>query len=191
MLDLAKIEAGKMTVHPEPVDFVDIVTDIAATLDPMARKAGNRLDVTAPDGALAGVSDLKRVRQCLINLLGNALKFTQDGVVSVHLTSEGGGAHEEIVLRVSDTGIGMTTEQVQRLFRPFVQATTDIAGAYGGTGLGLVITQESVRLLGGSIAVDSTPGVGSTFTLRVPRWLEHAPASADEAPWALDQRASG
>lgn len=191
VLDLAKIEAGKMTVHPEAMDFAEIVSDIVGTLDPIARKAGDKLVVVFEGDTLAGVSDVKRVRQCLINLIGNALKFTRDGEVTVTLGVEKSAAREDVVIRVADTGIGMSPAQVERLFRPFVQATTDIASAFGGTGLGLVITQESVRLLGGSIAVESTPGVGSVFTLRAPRWLERPAQDGADAAWIVDQRASG
>jgi len=187
VLDLAKIEAGKMTVRPEAMDFAEIVSDVAGTLEPLARRAGNRLEVELQAPTLPGFSDEKRIRQCLINLIGNALKFTSDGQVTATLAVETVDAREEIVIRVTDTGIGMSPEQVDRLFRPFVQATTDIAASFGGTGLGLVITQESARLLGGSVSVESTLGVGSTFTLRAPRWMESNAAAEipQDSAWVV------
>lgn len=165
VLDLAKIEAGKMVVQVAPLNYGELVREMAATMEPLVRKGGNHLLLYIAPGVDEGVSDIKRLRQCLINLIGNAAKFTQDGEIRLTVTADG----DDIRFAVADTGIGMTDEEMSRLFKPFVQASMETANSYGGTGLGLAITRESARLLGGAVEVESSPGVGSVFTLRVPR----------------------
>ncbi len=177
VLDLAKIEAGKMTVQPAAVNFAEIAHETAATLEPLARKGANRLVVDIAEDVGPGVSDAKRLRQCLINLIGNAVKFTSAGEIRLTAALEAEPDGVFVVFTVADTGIGMTPEQVQRLFRPFVQASMETANTFGGTGLGLTITRESARLLGGRVDVERTAGVGSVFTLRVPRDLPYATAA--------------
>ncbi|MDX2233547.1 MAG: HAMP domain-containing sensor histidine kinase [Hyphomonadaceae bacterium] len=181
VLDLAKIEAGKMEIHCAPVDFAELARETAATLEPLVAKGGNRLTLDIGPGVGVGVTDGKRLRQCLINLLGNAAKFTKDGEVRLTARLEGGDDPPAIVFTVADTGIGMTAAQMERLFKPFVQASMETAQAFGGTGLGLAITRGSMRLIGGAVDVVSTPGCGSTFTLRAPSVYAPAGAGAMEA----------
>ncbi|WP_420456396.1 sensor histidine kinase [Rubrivirga sp.] len=168
VLDLSKVEAGKMDVHAEPVSVRDLLDGVAATVRPLVQANGNALVVEA-DGPPAELrTDLTKVRQVLLNLLSNAAKFTHDGTVTLSAhpapNHTGGG----VAFRVADTGIGMTPEQVSRLFDPFVQADASTTREYGGTGLGLAISRRFARLLGGDVAVESAPGEGSVFTVTVP-----------------------
>src|SRR5262249_25866759 len=132
--------------------------------------------------------DRTRIQQVLLNLIGNACKFTEKGQIRLRISLETQSAAPQLVLQVVDTGIGMTDEQLSRLFRDFTQANASTTRKYGGTGLGLAISQRLCGLMGGTIAVDSREGVGSTFTVRLPAHLQIAksqfstarPASADE-----------
>ena len=137
MLDLSKIEAGKMDLFVEPFDVAALVTDIAAVVHPLAGKNGNRLDVRCDPGAGEMRSDLTKVRQALFNLLSNACKFTERGTVTLTAAPEAAGGDDLMVFTVTDTGIGMTDEQVARLFEDFTQADASTSRRYGGTGLGL------------------------------------------------------
>src|SRR5574342_284469 len=164
VLDLSKIEAGKMGLFLEDFDVRALVQDVEATIRPLVAKNGNRLELrTAPDlGSMQ--SDETRVRQVLLNLLSNASKFTERGLITLEAERDDG----TIVLRVRDTGIGMTAEQQARLFQAFSQAETSTATKYGGTGLGLAISRRFCQLMGGDVTVESQPGKGSTFTARLP-----------------------
>jgi signal transduction histidine kinase/DNA-binding response OmpR family regulator len=168
VLDLSKIEAGKMELHPETVDVHALVEDVAATMRPLAEKNGNRFVVECPDGVGSMHVDATRVRQALLNLTSNAVKFTQDGLVTIRAGRPRRGDTDWIVLEVSDSGIGMTSEQVERLFQDFTQADASTTRKYGGTGLGLAISRRFCRMMGGDITVESTPGRGSTFTIALP-----------------------
>ena len=163
VLDLSKIEAGGMTLHPERVK-VSLAVEAAASLArPLMTPNRNRFAVTVPDADAWVLADPTRLRQCLLNLLSNAAKFTTDGDVSLAVEYDGGFA----CFHVTDTGIGIAPEQLPLLFQSFVQ----LPGRHrsrGGTGLGLVISQKLARLMGGEVMVVSTPGVGSRFTLSVP-----------------------
>ena len=123
-------------------------------------------------------SDLTRIRQCLLNLISNACKFTQNGTIRLESTRETGADGPWIVFSVSDSGIGMTAGQIDRLFQAFTQANASTTRKYGGTGLGLAITKRISRMLGGDVTVASCPGQGSTFTLRIPAFLGRMPAEA-------------
>jgi signal transduction histidine kinase/CheY-like chemotaxis protein len=168
ILDLSKIEAGKMDLHLEAFAVAPLVADVAATVRPLVEKNGNRLTVQcAPDlGAIR--ADPTRVRQALLNLASNAAKFTEQGAIAMTATRsrEANGDWVEIV--VADTGIGMSEEQTGRLFQDFTQADASTTRRYGGTGLGLAISRRFCRMMGGDITVRSTPGVGSTFAIRLP-----------------------
>jgi signal transduction histidine kinase len=169
MLDLAKIEAGRMELVYESADVAALVNDVAATIAPLMRKNGNTLDVSV-DGDLGTMrADVTRLRQVLFNLLGNAAKFTDRGTIRVAVSREDGAEPEALTFRVTDTGIGLTAEQQARLFQPFTQAEPVTARRYGGTGLGLAISRAFAEMMGGTIGVESEPGKGSTFTLRLPR----------------------
>jgi signal transduction histidine kinase/CheY-like chemotaxis protein len=175
ILDLSKIEAGKMDLNLDVFAVEPLVEDVAATVRPLAAKNGNRLDVECPADVGTMRADSTRVRQALLNLAGNAAKFTANGriTLSVARDSEGGG--DWIALRVADTGIGMTPEQTARLFQEFMQADASTTRKYGGTGLGLAISRQFCRMMGGDISVESVPGSGSTFTIRLPALVEQGP----------------
>ncbi len=169
MLDLAKIEAGKMELVYETADVGALVNDVASTIAPLIRKNGNSLEVSV-DGDLGAVrADVTRLRQILFNLLGNAAKFTDQGRVALVVARDGSPDADVLVFRVTDTGIGLTPEQQTRLFQPFTQAEPVTSRRYGGTGLGLAISRAFAEMMGGTIGVESEPGKGSTFTLRLPR----------------------
>jgi len=175
ILDLSKIEAGKMELHLEPVELGSLVHEAASTVTPLVARNGNRLELRAGSNLGTIRSDGMKLRQALLNLLSNAAKFTEKGTIT--LTAERGGApREEVVLTVADTGIGMSAEAMSRLFEAFSQADTSTTRKYGGTGLGLAITRRFCQLLGGDVTVDSTPGQGSRFTIRLP--VEPPPAAA-------------
>jgi PAS domain S-box-containing protein len=167
ILDLSKIEAGKMELHLEPVELGSLVQEVVTTVTPLVARNGNRLELRAGSHLGTIRSDGMKLRQALLNLLSNAAKFTEKGTIT--LTAERGGTpREEIVLTVKDTGIGMSAEAMGRLFEAFSQADTSTTRKYGGTGLGLAITRRFCQLLGGDVTVDSTPGQGSRFTIRLP-----------------------
>jgi len=169
MLDLAKIEAGRMELVFEDADVPALVNDVASTIAPLIRKNGNTLDVAVP-GDLGRVrTDVTRLRQILFNLLGNAAKFTDQGKIALEVVRDDGAIGDSLVFRVTDTGIGLTPEQQAKLFEPFTQAEPVTARRYGGTGLGLAISRSFAQMMGGAISVESEPGKGSTFTLRLPR----------------------
>jgi signal transduction histidine kinase/CheY-like chemotaxis protein/HAMP domain-containing protein len=168
ILDLSKIEAGKMDLHLESFPVAPLVEDVAKTISPLAEKNGNRLVVNCLPAIGTMRADQTRVRQALLNLASNANKFTERGTVTidVHRALEDG--REWIAIAVTDTGIGMTSEQVGRLFQEFMQADASTTRKYGGTGLGLAISRRFCQMMGGDIAVASEVGRGSTFTIRLP-----------------------
>jgi signal transduction histidine kinase/DNA-binding response OmpR family regulator/HAMP domain-containing protein len=168
ILDLSKIEAGKMELFLEPFDVTTLVQDVAATVQPLVEKNGNNMTVRCGDDLGDMHADLTRVRQVLFNLLSNAGKFTREGRVAVNVTRESAGGRDWIRFEVEDTGIGMTPEQAGRLFGDFTQVDASTTRKYGGTGLGLAISQRFSRMMGGDITVTSEPDAGSTFTLLIP-----------------------
>jgi len=164
VLDLSKIEAGFVDIHPAPVDVDQLVTSIGQSVRALVERHDNELRIQVPHDLGERSLDATRVRQCLINLLGNAAKFTRKGRITLRATCE----RDVLCIEVADTGIGMTDEQLARIFRPFTQADTATAQHYGGTGRGLTLTQRLVDMMGGSIDVESMPDVGSRFRLLVP-----------------------
>ncbi len=180
VLDLAKIEAGKAEANLTEVDFPELLYEVADTIQPMVRKHDNQLVVDIAPDLGAGHSDPLKLRQCLLNLLGNAAKFTSHG--EIRLTAKRSADNASLIeITVADTGIGMSSAQLQNLFQPFGQATATTARVYGGTGLGLVITRRLAELMGGDVSVRSIEGEGSSFTLQIP---EHAPIAASRPPSA-------
>ncbi len=164
VLDLSKIEAGKMQLHLETFAVAPVVAQVATTIQPLVERNANRLEVSC-DAAVGEMrSDTTRLRQVLLNLLSNASKFTDHGCITLEVARSG----HELVFRVRDSGIGMTPEQLGRLFQAFSQAETSTAAKYGGTGLGLAITRRLCQLMGGDITVESQAGTGSTFIVRLP-----------------------
>jgi PAS domain S-box-containing protein len=170
ILDLSKIEAGKLELFLETFDVRATIEEVATTVAPLVEKNTNRLEMhCAPDVGTMH-ADLTRTRQVLLNLLSNACKFTQRGVVRLLAEREPGrdGVGPRVVFRVADSGIGMTAEQLGRLFEAFSQADVSTTRNYGGTGLGLAISRRFCRMMGGDVTVESEPGRGSTFTVRLP-----------------------
>jgi len=168
VLDLSKIEAGKMELHLETFEIRPAIDAVAATVAPLIEKNGNTLALDlAPDIGVMR-ADVTRVRQVLFNLLSNASKFTERGTITLRAHRESAGGGDRIVLSVADTGIGMTPEQLGRLFQAFSQAEASTSSKYGGTGLGLAISRKFCEMMGGEIAVASTPGQGTSFTVRLP-----------------------
>ncbi|QCG91120.1 PAS domain S-box protein [Azospirillum sp. TSH100] len=197
VLDISKIEAGKMEVHGEDADIADLTREVAATVEALVSKKGNRLAVEVTDGLGVMHTDVVKVRQCLFNLLSNAAKFTENGTIT--LSVERATPHprdaedvmpaDMVVFRVTDTGIGMTPEQVRRLFERFMQADSSTTRRFGGTGLGLAITKAFADMLGGEITVDTAAGQGTGFTLRLPADLRHGrlPGAADADPLRVEE----
>jgi signal transduction histidine kinase/CheY-like chemotaxis protein len=167
VLDLSKIEAGKLELNPESVNLAPLIDEVVGTARQLAEQNKNRLVVEA-DGKLGAVTvDPMRLRQILLNLLSNACKFTKDGEVALRVRKVADG-RSWIEFAVSDTGIGMTPEQQAKLFEEFTQADSSTARRFGGTGLGLAITRKLARMMGGDVTVTSEPGKGSVFTIRLP-----------------------
>jgi signal transduction histidine kinase/DNA-binding response OmpR family regulator len=174
VLDLSKIEAGKMELYLETFAVAGTVRDIAAVIQPLAEKNRNRLAVRCAADAGNMQADLTKVRQALFNLLSNACKFTEEGVIGLTVSREARDGADRLVFAVSDTGIGMTPEQMDRLFQEFSQADASVTRRYGGTGLGLALSRRLARMMGGDITVESEAGRGSTFTMWVPAVVEKA-----------------
>jgi CheY-like chemotaxis protein/nitrogen-specific signal transduction histidine kinase len=168
VLDLSKIEAGKMELYLESFDVSAMLDDVASTVQPMVNRNRNRLDVRRSPTLGTMHADLTKVRQTLLNLLSNASKFTEDGTITLEAERTTAHGHDDIVFRVRDSGIGMTDEQMGRLFEAFSQAEASISRKYGGTGLGLALTRRFCSMMQGEIGVESTPGAGATFTVRLP-----------------------
>ena len=169
ILDLSKIESGKMELFLEDFDVRGLVRDVQSTIHPLVAKNQNRLDVHLADDVGGMHADVTRVRQVLFNLLSNACKFTEKGTITMDVRRDVGTPDEEALLfSVADTGIGLTEEQLGRLFHAFTQADASTSRRYGGTGLGLVISRRFCQMMGGDIAVTSVHGKGSNFTARLP-----------------------
>ena len=151
----------------DPFDPASLLRDLLVSVEPLAKKNRNRLDVQIPADLGRGVGDPTRIRQCVLNLVGNACKFTTDGTVTVAARREPAADGDRLVVAVTDTGIGMTAEQVGRLFQAFTQVDSSAGRKYGGTGLGLAISQKLAQAMGGAITVTSEPGRGSTFTMTI------------------------
>jgi PAS domain S-box-containing protein len=164
VLDLSKIEAGKMDVAVENFDLEALVSDVKALIEPLADRNGNRLTTRVAPEARQMRSDATKVRQMLINLVGNAAKFTERGEIRLDISREG----EQILFRIVDTGIGMDERQCERVFEAFAQADAATATRFGGTGLGLAICKKFAELLGGGVHCQSVKGQGTTFTLELP-----------------------
>ncbi|MGH7588114.1 MAG: response regulator [Gemmatimonadota bacterium] len=183
ILDLSKIEAGKMDLYVEEFELDRVIADVIATAQPLAEKTGSRLEVEGLGDLGTMQSDVTRIRQILLNLLSNACKFTDGGSVRLAVTRERGAIEEGEWVRftVADDGIGMSPEQMDRLFQAFTQASASTSARYGGTGLGLAISRQFCRMMGGDIAVSSKEGAGSTFTVRLPAVAPAARVPADKA----------
>jgi signal transduction histidine kinase len=167
VLDLSKIEAGKLELNPQTVELAPLIEEVVGTARQLAEQNKNRLQLDAQASLGSVTVDPMRLRQILLNLLSNACKFTKQGEVKLkarRLTNGG----QWIALAVCDTGIGMTPEQQAKLFAEFTQADSLTARKFGGTGLGLAISRKLARMMGGDVTVASEPGKGSVFTVRLP-----------------------
>ncbi len=182
VLDLAKIEAGYLELNLLTYPVSRLVHTVVTTVQPLMERNGNTFRLEA-EGDLGEMrADLVKTRQVLLNLLGNAAKFTHQGTVTLRVRRFADSDGEEwLEFQVADTGIGMTPEQVARIFDPFTQADETIAHQYGGSGLGLSVTRHFVRMMGGTIEVESTPGQGSTFTVRLPAVVRQTSETGAEA----------
>lgn len=178
VLDLSKIEAGKMEPYAETFDLDALLKEVAETALPLAGKLGNTLRVTAHPDPLGEVhTDVVKLRQILLNMLSNAAKFTENGIIALEARRDMINGQDRLAFTVSDTGIGMSDEQMERIFKPFCQADGSTTRRYGGTGLGLTLTRRFCELLGGEVAVDSELGLGTSFVVQIPA---QAPASEDD-----------
>jgi signal transduction histidine kinase len=178
VLDFSKIEAGRMELYLETFDAATLVNDLAVTVQPLIKKNANTLNVRLAANLGEIRADQTKVKQVLLNLLSNAAKFTEHGTItlsakrgsapSVQGNGRGQAGGDWVSFVVSDSGIGMTPQQMQNLFQAFSQADSSTTRRYGGTGLGLAISLSYCRMMGGDISVQSQPGVGSTFTVHLP-----------------------
>ena len=188
ILDLSKIEAGKIEMHREEFGIRDMINEVASITEPLAAKNSNKLILNIADGTM--YSDVTRIRQILFNLLSNACKFTQFGTVELIVAEDG----EFIVFQVKDSGIGMTAEQAHKVFDAFAQADSSTTRKYGGTGLGLAIARKFCEMMDGTIGVETEIGKGTTFTVRLPKragkLADESPAMASTAPRQISTRES-
>ncbi len=168
VLDLSKVEAGRMSLSLEPVDLGSLVDECVQILEPLADKNGNTLQVSCPKDHPAFLGDPTKLRQALFNLLANACKFTERGRVELRVDPVAREEAPWLRFEVRDTGIGMTPEQLARIFQEFTQADEGTSKRYGGTGLGLTLSRRLCQLMGGDVSVRSAPGMGSTFTIEIP-----------------------
>jgi len=176
ILDLSKIEAGRMELLLESFTLPPLIADVVKTIEPLAAKNANQVAINC-DGAIGTLhADQMRLRQAILNLMSNANKFTERGTITVGARQGQEDGRDWITLAVTDTGIGMTAEQMGKLFQEFSQASSTTASKYGGTGLGLAISRRFCQMMGGDITVESEVGRGSTFTIRLPRIVEAAKA---------------
>ena len=168
ILDLSKIEAGRMDLHVESFAILPVVRDVVNTVETLALKNDNSVRLECPPDIGSMSADQTRLRQALLNLASNAAKFTEKGTITIRASRTAAETGDWIVFSVADTGIGLTAEQKGRLFQEFVQADASTTRKYGGTGLGLAISRRFCQMMGGDITVESEPGRGSTFTIRLP-----------------------
>jgi signal transduction histidine kinase/DNA-binding response OmpR family regulator len=195
ILDLSKIEAGKLELFISDFDVDAVITVLKSVGEPLASNNGNNLVINAPEDVGKMTGDETRLRQCLLNLMSNACKFTEGGTVSLSAQSLVVNGEDWLSFEVSDTGIGMSAEQLDKVFGEFTQAEGNTTAKFGGTGLGLSITKQLIEMMHGNVTVESEVGKGSTFRLRVPRIVTEAPsfetpigveASAVEQAWVND-----
>ena len=168
VLDFSKVEAGRMELYLENVDINHVLKEVIDTISPLVEKNSNQLQVDCPPKLGSMYTDVTKVRQCLFNLLSNASKFTEQGILGLTVKRYTKNDKEWVTFQVNDTGIGMTQEQIGKLFQAFMQADSSTTRKYGGTGLGLVITKQFCQMMGGEIMVTSEFGKGSTFAMHLP-----------------------
>jgi signal transduction histidine kinase len=172
ILDLSKIEAGRMELQLESFALAPLIGSVVKTVEPLAAKNANEIAVHCDAATGTLNADQMRLRQALLNLMSNANKFTERGTITIEARQGKENGRDWVTISVADTGIGMTAEQMGKLFQEFSQADASTTRKYGGTGLGLAISKRFCQMMGGDIAVESEPGRGSTFTIRLPRTVE-------------------
>jgi signal transduction histidine kinase/predicted DNA-binding ArsR family transcriptional regulator len=188
ILDLSKIEAGRMELHLEHFALTPLIDNVVKTIEPLVAKNENRVAVSC-DAAIGRLNaDQMRLRQALLNLMSNANKFTERGTITVDARHRQENGRDWVTIAVADTGIGMTPEQMGKLFQEFSQADTSTTRKYGGTGLGLAISKRFCQMMGGDITVTSMPGKGSTFTIRLPRIVQIGETVVTQARAEATQR---
>ena len=168
ILDLSKIEAGKMELFNETFDLGTIIHDVVTTIQPLVQKNNNTFELTCQENIGTLHTDVTRLRQVLFNLLSNACKFTEHGKITLKVSRDYQNLEDWVTFEVTDTGIGMTAPQLSKLFQAFTQAESSTSRKYGGTGLGLVISKRISQMMGGDVTVRSEYGSGSTFTVKIP-----------------------
>ncbi|NJO16134.1 MAG: response regulator [Thioploca sp.] len=171
VLDISKIEAGKMEIYNETFDISHMIQEVATTIQPLIDRNHNCLEISSAEKLGSIYADLTKVRQSLLNLLSNACKFTENGLIKLEVSKNKTDDTHWIIFKISDNGIGMTPQQQQKIFQAFTQADASTTRKYGGTGLGLVITQRFIEMMGGMVTVESQFGYGSTFTVQIPAEL--------------------
>ena len=169
ILDLSKIEAGKMDLHIEEFDFADLLKQIEATAKPLVEKNKNEFIIKCKTKELKLKNDQTKLRQILFNMLSNAAKFTKEGTVTLQINPE---KKNNLKFEVLDTGIGMNEKQLDKVFEEFTQAKSSISKDYGGTGLGLPISKKMTEMMGGRMDVESKEGKGTTFSIIIPIKVE-------------------
>jgi len=187
ILDISKIEAGKMDIYAETFNLHNILIELAETVQPALQKRGNIIRLQISDTIAEVHTDLVKTRQILLNLLSNAAKFTEDGIITLRAEQVATAQGEQVLIRVKDTGIGISPTQQENLFEAFTQADASTTRKYGGTGLGLAISYQFAQMLRGNLWVESEPDKGSTFIVQLPVQLDtesviSAPASLDNEP---------
>jgi signal transduction histidine kinase len=175
ILDLSKIEAGKMTLSLETFDVRAMIDELLDTVGPLVKVNNNILTVHCSDDVGQMNADVMKTRQILLNLLSNAGKFTRSGAITLEVRRRTAGGRASVAFTVTDTGVGMTRQQTEKIFDAFTQADVTTTRTYGGTGLGLAIVSRFCQLMGGSVSVESQPGTGSCFTVHLPREVIQAP----------------
>ncbi len=191
VLDLSKIEANRMTSYAEDFDVAKMAQEAAATVDSLVQRKSNVLQLDLAEGLGAMHTDVVKVRQCLFNLISNAAKFTEAGRITLSIRRDPQPDGDWMEFRVADTGIGMTPEQVARLFQRFAQADESTTRNFGGTGLGLALTRAFCRVLGGDVSVESRVGEGTAFTMRLPAAMPEQMAEETDGPGADGAAAPG
>jgi signal transduction histidine kinase len=171
VLDLSKIESGKIETFPEDIDIDSLIDEVSITANPLMEKNNNTLSIERGKQLGRAWQDQTKLRQTLFNLLSNAAKFTHDGTVTLHVNRTVQAGVDWLTFAISDTGIGIARDKLDQVFEEFTQADSSTTREYGGTGLGLAISLRFCQLLGGDLGVHSEPGEGSTFTVRIPASL--------------------
>lgn len=169
ILDLSKIEAGHMTLFTEDVELNVLIDEVTAVTSPLLNKNNNRFTMCFSKDLQAIHTDIIKLRQILVNLISNSIKFTENGEITLTVVQE----NDNLIIAVSDNGIGMNQDQIDNLFQPFVQADNSTTRKFGGTGLGLAITKQFCELMNGTIAIDSKPGKGTTVVIQLPMRVEN------------------